>query len=117
MRRVFAPVQHRAPPARLVVREKSRSHVDTIRAIQAVARRIGLSPGSLENLVRGRAKRVTLTVAATVRMAMIRELEGEIERLSHELSLVRACSADTRSLEILEIEACLARAKALLTDT
>ena len=100
--------------SRLVVRERQRSHLDTSTAIRAVARRLGLSPGSLENLVRGRAKRITLSVAAAVRGAMVRELENEITRLTHELHLVRASGADPRSLETAEIEACLAKAERLL---
>ena len=101
---------------RLVYGEKARSHLDFHGALRAVARRLGLSPGSLENLVRGRAKRITVSVAAAVRGAMIRELEGEIARLTHELELVRACGADPRSLQITEIEALLAKAERLLSE-
>jgi hypothetical protein len=100
----------------LVRRERARSHLDTPNAIKTVARSIGLTPGSLENLVRGRAKRITLSVAAAVRRAMIRELENEVARLTHELELVRAGGADPRSLEMAEIETCLARATALLNE-
>ena len=100
--------------SRLVARERQRSHLDTSTAIRAVARRLGLSPGSVENLVRGRAKRITLSVAAAVRGAMVRELESEITRLQHEVLMVRASSADPCSLEVAEIETLLARAEALL---
>lgn len=102
--------------SRLVMRERQRSHLDTSNAIRAVARKVGLSPGSLENLVRGRAKRITLSVAAAVRRVMIREVENEIARLNHELQLVRASDADPRSDAVTEIETLLARAQSLLNE-
>jgi hypothetical protein len=101
---------------RLIAHEASRSHSDKSVALRSVARRIGLAPGSLENVVRGRAKRLTLGITEAIRGAVIRELEHEIARLHHELELARASGADPRSLAVGEIEACLARAQALLNE-
>lgn len=100
--------------ARLVQLERQRSRLDMSNAIRAVARKLGFSPGTLENIVRGRAKRITLSVAAAVRRAMIRELENEIARLTHELELARASGADPRSVAVAEIETLLDRAQSLL---
>lgn len=102
--------------SRLVLRERQRPHLDTSNAIRAVARKLGLSPGTLENIVRGRAKRITLTVAAAVHRVFVRELKHEIARLTHELELARESGLDPRSLQVGEIEAHLAAAHRLLTE-
>jgi len=102
--------------SRLIRREAERSQLDRDSAARAVARRIGLAPGSLSNVARGRAKRLTVAISDAIRSAMIRELQREIERLTHELQLARAIGDDPRSVKVAEIEACLARAQALLNE-
>jgi transcriptional regulator with XRE-family HTH domain len=102
--------------SRLIRREAQRSHLDRDNATRAVARRIGLAPGSLSNVARGRAKRLTLAITDAIRAAMIRELEREIEGLTHELHLARASGADPRSLQVAEVESLLAAARALLIE-
>lgn len=101
---------------RLIAREADRSRLDKIAATKAVARHLGLAPGSLENVARGRVKRLTYRITEAIRGAMIRELEREIARLQHDLELARACGADPRSLQVGEIETLLGRAKALLNE-
>ncbi|MHB2169939.1 hypothetical protein [Alsobacter sp. R-9] len=101
---------------RLIAREAHRSHSDKSIALRTVARRIGLAPGSLENVVRGRAKRLTIGITEAIRGAVVRELEHEIASLNHELQLARASGADPRSLQVAEIEALLAKADALLRE-
>ena len=98
--------------ARLVWRERYRSHLDLPTAIKTVARRVGIAPGSLENLVRGRAKKVTLSVAEAIRAAVVSDLSAEIERLQHELDIAR--QSGVHPVEAGKVEALLAEAKALL---
>lgn len=100
----------------LVSREASRAGTVKPLAVRSVARRIGLAPGTLANVIRGRAKRLTAATVQAIRGAVIRELEAEIARLTHELELARASGADPRSDQIAEIETLLNRARVLLNQ-
>lgn len=60
----------------------------------AIARRIGCAPGTLENLRKGRLKRIEGWLHAKLEALLIAEIENEIKRLSHELELYRARGLD-----------------------
>lgn len=94
-------------------RERVRgSSVDQAR--QTLARRIGVGAGTFENLVRGRVKRVDAWIRDRLQALLVRELEAEIARLTHELQMVRQCGDHLGSQHVVEIETHLAKARALL---
>lgn len=82
-----------------------------------IARKIKSSVGTIENLVRGRIKRVDAAVRDRLRALLINELEQDYARISHELAIMRQSGAHPASDEILEAETLLARAKELLSKT
>lgn len=95
-------------------REQTRSGVSRPNARRSVARRIGVAPGSLENLCRGRSKGVRAYLYEAIRAAFIRECEHEMARLAHELEMARQAGLRSDSDEIGEIEAHFAAIKELL---
>ncbi len=87
---------------------------DTREARRAVASRVGVAPGTIENLRRGRLKSIEGWVRDRLRAAFIRELEAEIARLEHELALLRQCGGHPAADQVGEIEAHLEAARALM---
>lgn len=83
-------------------------------ARSAVASRLGIGIGTFENLVRERVKRVDAFVRDRLQALLIRELEAEITRLTHELEMARQSGTHLASQQMGEIEAHLAAAKSLL---
>lgn len=82
-------------------------------ARRAVASRIGVSAGTLENLDRQRLKFVE-RVEAKVRGAFIGLLEYEIAKATHELNLARLLAHRGDTAAILAAEAALTAARELL---
>lgn len=101
--------------ARLERREMSRGFSRND-ARSRLARKLGVSPGTLENLGRGRLKRTIDGFTYRLRALLERELEAEIERLAHELEMVRASRDGADPVAVCEIETHLAKAKALLRE-
>jgi hypothetical protein len=58
-------------------------------ARRTVARRIGIAPGTVENIARGRKKSVAGWIEAKIKDAAINALEQEMRRLECELAMVR----------------------------
>lgn len=85
---------------------------DTARRSLAEKLRIGV--GSLENLVRGRVKRVDATIRDRLQALVVKELELEIARLSHELAIATQSSSRPDADEIFEVETHLKKARAVL---
>ncbi len=83
-------------------------------ARETIARRIKVGRGTFERLVRGRVKRVDAAIRDRLQALLVRELEGEIARLSHELEIARQSGTHLASIEVSEIETHLAKAAALL---
>lgn len=100
--------------AALETKERNRSGDSIPTARRSVARRIGVAPGSLENLSRGRSKGVRAFLYEKIRAAFIRECEQEMARLAHELELARQAGLRVDGVEIGEIEAHFAAIKELL---
>ena len=94
--------------------EAARTGVPVTVARRAVARRLGVSPGTVENIRRGRTKGVRAWIADRVANAVIREIEAEIRGLSHELQIARQCGGRTGEGEINEIQADIAALAAAL---
>lgn len=99
---------------RLEDREAARSGATLHFVRPVVARRIGVSPGTLENLRRGRLKDVRKSIFDSLKAGVIREIEAEMRRCEHELQILRQTGADPRSDEIAEVEAGLAKAREAL---
>lgn len=87
----------------LEAREASRAGVPIRVARRTVARRVGLAPGTLENIKLGRTKGVRAFVFEKIRAAFLREAENEVRRLEHELAMARQIGADARCDEVLQI--------------
>jgi hypothetical protein len=88
----------------LVDRETIRTGNKPI-ARKNVARAIGVSPGTIENLTRARLKRISGWLRDALRARVIRELEAEIVRLQHELAVLRQSGADPRCDEMAAVRA------------
>lgn len=98
----------------LVSRERRRgAKTQVIR--EHLARTIGCAKGTIENIMNGRLKRIDLWLRESVRRALVAEIEREIKALNHELEVIRAMGGDARRIEVAEIEACLEKARSLLS--
>jgi hypothetical protein len=84
-------------------------------ARQRLADKLRIGVGTFENLVRGRVKRIDAEIKRRLDALLVRELEAEIARLTHELSLARQGGAHPACEHVGEIEAHLACARALIT--
>lgn len=88
--------------AKMLVKAESRRTGDDLAAAQRnVARAVGVAPGTLENLMRARLKRVSGWLRDALRARLIRELESELMRLQHELAVLKQTGADPRSDEAI----------------
>jgi hypothetical protein len=83
-------------------------------ARRSLANKLRIGVGTFENLVRERVKSVDAAIRDRLHALLIRELESEIERLTHELAKARQTGSHLASVEVGEIEAHLAKAHALL---
>ena len=75
---------------------------------RAVARRIGVAPGTVENLRRGRIKFVE-RVEARIRAAFVSLLESEIGRATHELETMRRAADRSDCAALRAAESALRR--------
>ncbi len=98
----------------LVEREAKRSHVKRLVARDIVARRIGASRDTLDNIKRGRIKGLRHWIVASVRTLIIRELENEIAALTHRLETLRQCGVASGDAEIHEVQTLLSRAREVM---
>lgn len=88
----------------LVNRENLRTK-DRVIARRNVARAIGVPPGTIENLQRGRLKRIAGWLRDALRARVIRELEAELVRLQHEIAVLKQTGVDPRSDEATAVRA------------
>lgn len=79
-----------------------------------LASRLKVLPGTIENIIRGRVKEPRERIKDAVRNAFIREMEMEIQRLSHEIEMARASGARPDDHEIVEAKAHIEAAKRLM---
>jgi len=82
-----------------------------------LARRLKVAPGTLENMRRGRVKEPSASLFEKIKGAWVRELEREIQALSHELEMVRQSGAGPDQQQVIAVETLLAQAKKLLRGT
>jgi hypothetical protein len=83
-------------------------------ARRAVARRIGVAPGTLENIGRRRCKGVRGWLVEVLRQAFANELQREIERLTHEREMVLRRGDDIGARQAREVQAHLDAARRVL---
>ncbi len=96
--------------------QRERTRVSSVKVARArLAHKLRVGVGTVENLVRGRVKRIDATIRDRLQALLVTELEQEILRLTHELEIARQCGAHLASQQVGEIETHLAKARALLT--
>lgn len=83
-------------------------------ARQRIAKRIGTTPTTLENLRRMRTKIVPNWLMNRVRQELISVLQSEIQRLEHEVSIAKQIGSDHRDDLLAEAETSLASAREIL---
>jgi len=88
--------------------------VDRLTARQAVARRIGIAPGTVENIARGRKKSVAGWIENKIKRAVAHAIEQEMRALEAELALVRASGIELRDDEMAAAQAAVDQARAIL---
>lgn len=86
--------------AKVLVDQETRRTGNRIVARRNVARSVGTSPGTIENLQRNRLKRIAGWLRDALRARVIRELEAEVARLQHEIAVLRQTGADPRGDEM-----------------
>lgn len=101
---------------RLEDREAARCGVPVPAVRGAVARRLGVSPGTLETLRSGRRKGVDMTIFDRLRTAVEADIRAEINALEHELAVARAADPDRRVAAVDAAETALLAARAALTE-
>lgn len=97
----------------LVRRERQRGQ-SAEEARKWLAGKLKVGAGTVRNLVRGRVKRVDDTIRDRLRALVVRELEAEIQRLTHDLEVLKASGHHLGSDEVAEVDAHIAAAKAIL---
>ena len=102
--------------ARLERAEKARSGTDLDEARGEVATRLGVLPGTLENLRRRRTKGVRGWVYQRLRAAMIVQLQHEIAAQSHGLEMLVQGGARPDSREVQEVQTSLAALHRALSE-
>lgn len=95
-------------------REKARLQASMQPARRSLARRWGVAPGTLENVRRGRLKRLSAVVRDRIAAAVISDLDADIRRLEHEKQLLLQSGSVLGANEILEIETWLSKARSAI---
>jgi hypothetical protein len=102
--------------ARLESHERLRNGGSKSQARARLAGKMRVLPGTLYNLARNRLKRLDTELRDRLTAFAIRDLQHEIERLSHELEMARQMGAHPMSRRVGEIETHLAKARALMSE-
>lgn len=79
-----------------------------------IANRLGVSPGTLENIRRLRTKIVPNWLMNKVRLELVSVLQLEIQRLEHEINIARQTGSDHRDDALCMAETQLAKAREAL---
>ena len=95
--------------------EARRLGLPVARARARIARALGASPGTLENLKRSRLKSTSSWLMANIRAAFVRVLQSEIIRLEHEISVHLQAGADHRDDDLASAQTQIEAAKRILT--
>lgn len=101
--------------ARSLERHERSRGLSVQHARHRLADKLRIGVGTFENLVRGRVKRVDAAIRDRLQALLVRELEGEIARLSHELEIARQGGAYLAVEQMGAVQAHLEQARSLLT--
>lgn len=82
----------------------------------SVARKLGISPGTLEGIRRFRTKIIPNWIMARIRLEFVALLQSEIRRLEHEIHIARQAGADHRDNDLAAAETQLCNAKKILEN-
>lgn len=85
-------------------------------ARQSLARKIGVAPGTLENIRRGRLKHIGKTIADQIQAYMVRHLQREIQRRTNDLQMVLECGKGIGDPEVDRLREAIARAQRVLDE-
>ena len=96
--------------------EAKRLGIPVMSARSRVANRIGVAPGTLENLRRLRTKIVPNWLMNRIRAEFIAVLQSEIQRLEHEIQIARQTGADHRDNLLASAETQLAAAREVFEE-
>lgn len=97
--------------------EIERRNVPAATARQKVARRIGVTVSAVEDLLRGRMKRIPHDTFLLIRGAIIGALNAEIARANHELQMALQCGLEPHSAEMEKLKASVQAAQELINST
>jgi hypothetical protein len=95
-------------------RSASRNTIKRPVARARLANSWGVSFWTLTNFRRGRLKDLRSATRARIQAGIVRGIEHEIQRLEHELVVVRQCSADLSETNIVQASVALEQARAFL---
>jgi hypothetical protein len=101
----------RSDLSRLEAIRALRSSASIAHARASIARETRIAAGTLENIKRQRTKGVRGWIADTIRGALVRELQREIERLNHELQTLLQRGVDHREPEMAEVQSLIVRVR------
>lgn len=96
--------------------EARRLGVPITSARARIANRIGVAPGTLENLRRLRTKIVPNWLMNRIRAEFVAVLQSEIQRLEHEIHLARQTGADHRDDMLASAQTQLATARQIFDE-
>jgi len=99
---------------RLEDTEARRLGIRTVAARRRIASRIGVSPGTLENLRRLRTKVVPNWLMERIRAELVSVLQQEIQGLEHEVHVARQTGSNYRDDTLASAAAQLAAAREIL---
>lgn len=97
---------------RLMELERRESPVAVARRI--VARRVGMSASAVEDVQRGRVKRLCADVYRKIQTALIEALTQEIAVATHELEMARQCGLDPSEVEMARLKAAVSDAQKII---
>lgn len=81
-----------------------------------IARRVGIAPGTLENLRRGRIKAIKKNVYEWLLAAADRQLRAEIALLEHERTVLATKTSRSDRRDLRQVDAHVAAARAALSQ-
>jgi hypothetical protein len=110
----IAPSINAQTMARQFIAEDAPRHGGHQPAQRALARKLGVSPGTLRNLAGGRLKRICVDLFARLKGEELRRINITLARAAHELEMARAIGVDPRSPEFRALEAAAHAAKTVM---
>jgi transcriptional regulator with XRE-family HTH domain len=99
---------------RLLKYERDRTGQSCGELRASVARRVGVSPGTIENVQRGRIKEPRKSLMDKLRVALVKELQSEVMRHEHEIHILKQTGSDPRDSKIAEVETSLEKIRQTL---